>query len=200
MAALSLKDRAADMCTKLGLASTGKLKPDVDALCEATELPFTQIKETVDALSSLCDFATEVVPKLCGDVGIEATGKLVDDVKTLCSETGIEQAKFPLALKELVESMGVDVKPAKMQNFLSIPMLAEAEKKQNKKSQFKAPKVVDIPCTCDLGVEGCKTCRADDHPCVCSSVLIHCTDQPMKYCKAKTHECLIRSLSSPMVA
>ena len=192
MAALSLKDRAADMCAKLGLASTGKLKPDVDALCEATELPFTQIKETVDALSSLCDFATEVVPKLCEDVGCDATGKLVDDVKTLCSETGVEQAKFPLALKELVESMGVDVKPAKLQNFLSIPMLAEAEKKQNKKSQFKAPKVVDIPCTCDLGVEGCKTCRADDHPCVCSSILIHCTDQPMKYCKAKTHECLCR--------
>ena len=71
------------MCTKLGLASTGKLKPDVDALCEATELPFTQIKETVDALSSLCDFATEVVPKLCEDSGVEATGKLGDDVATL---------------------------------------------------------------------------------------------------------------------
>ena len=192
MAALSLKDRAADMCTKLGLTSTGKLKPDVDALCEATELPFTQIKETVDALSSLCDFATEVVPKLCGDVGVEATGKLVDDVKTLCSETGVEQTKFPLALKELVESMGVDVKPAKMQNFLSIPMLAEAEKKKTKPKKFQSPKVIDVPCTCDLGVEGCRNCKADEHPCVCSSVLINCVDQPVKLCKAEIHECLCR--------
>ena len=194
MAALSLKDRAADMCTKLGLTSTGKLKPDVDALCEATELPFTQIKETVDALSSLCDFATEVVPKLCEDVGCDATGKLVDDVKTLCSETGVEQTKFPLALKELVESMGVDVKPAKMQNFLSIPMLAVAEKKKKKKSKFAQEKVIDVPCTCNMGLDGCKNCRADDHPCVCEDVLCGQVDQPLHYCKAKVHRCLCRHM------
>ena len=103
MAALSLKDRAADMCTKLGLTSTGKLKPDVDALCEATDVPFTQIKETVDALSCVCEFANEVVPKLCEDAGVDATGKLGDDVATLKTEIGVEATKFPLALKELAE-------------------------------------------------------------------------------------------------
>ena len=89
MAALSLKDRAADMCTKLGLTSTGKLKPDVDALCEATELPFTQIKETVDALSSLCDFATEVVPKLCCPVPltVRGTARMSDATRRVSSST-----------------------------------------------------------------------------------------------------------------
>ena len=41
-AALS-QDRAADICAKLGLTSTGKLKVDVDALCEATNVPFTLV-------------------------------------------------------------------------------------------------------------------------------------------------------------
>jgi antitoxin component of RelBE/YafQ-DinJ toxin-antitoxin module len=189
MAALSLKDRAADICAKLGLTSTGKLKVDVDALCEATNVPFTQMKDTLNTLSAICDLATEAVPKLCEEVGVDATGKLVDDVKKLCTEVGVDQTKFPLALKELVESMGVDIKPAKLQNFLQTPVVAAAASKQTK---FKTAKIIDVPCTCDQGIDACRNCKADDHPCVCKSILIECQDQPLQLCKAKVHDCLCR--------
>ena len=38
----------------------------------------------------------------------------------------------------------------------------------------------------------CRNCKADEHPCVCSSVLITTIDQPVKLCKAEIHECLCR--------
>ena len=169
--------------------STGKLKVDVDALCEATNVPFTQMKDTLNTLSAICDLATEAVPKLCEEVGVDATGKLVDDVKKLCTEVGVDQTKFPLALKELVESMGVDIKPAKLQNFLQTPVVAAAASKQTK---FKTAKIIDVPCTCDQGIDACRNCKADDHPCVCKSILISCEDQPLQLCKAKVHDCLCR--------
>ena len=51
---------------------------DVDALCEATNVPFTQMEDTLNTLSAICDLATEAVPKLLEEVGVDATGKLVE--------------------------------------------------------------------------------------------------------------------------
>ena len=91
----SLKDKVASITKAFGLSSKGSLRQDVDELCKATDVTFTTMKETVDALTSVCEFANEVVPKLCEDAGVDATGKLGDDVATLKTEIGVEATKFP---------------------------------------------------------------------------------------------------------
>ena len=179
----SLKDKVASITKAFGLASKGSLRQDVDELCKATDVTFTTMKETVDALSCVCEFANEVVPKLCDDAGVEATGKLGDDVATLKTEIGVEATKFPLALKELAESMGVDVKPDKLQKLMQLPCCKEAAKTPTVKK-------IDAPCVCAKGVEECRDCKAKEHPCVCKSLLITAIDQPVDLCKAKVHECL----------
>ena len=68
-------------------------------------------------------------------------------------------------------------------------MLAAAASKQTK---FKTAKIIDVPCTCDQGIDACRNCKADDHPCVCRTILISCQDQPLQLCKAKVHDCLCR--------
>ena len=88
----SLKDKVASITKAFGLTSKGSLRQDVDKLCKATDVTFTTMKETVDALSCVCEFANEVVPKLCEDAGVDATGKLGDDVATLKTEIGVEGA------------------------------------------------------------------------------------------------------------
>jgi len=67
--------------------------------------------------------------------------------------------------------------------------LAAAASKQTK---FKTAKIIDVPCTCDQGIDACRNCKADDHPCVCRTILIECQDQPLQLCKAKVHDCLCR--------
>ena len=179
----SLKDKVASITKAFGLASKGSLRQDVDELCKATDVTFTTMKETVDALSCVCEFANEVVPKLCEDAGVDATGKLGDDVATLKTEIGVEATKFPLALKELAESMGVDVKPDKLQKLMQLPMFAEARKEPDVKK-------VDAPCVCKNGLHQLMDCKAKSHPCVCKDICLTATDQPMSYCKAKVHECV----------
>ena len=179
----SLKDKVASITTAFGLTSKGSLRQDVDELCKATDVTFSTMKETVDALTSVCEFANEVVPKLCEDAGVEATGKLGDDVATLKTEIGVEATKFPLALKELAESMGVDVKPDKLQKLMQLPCCKEAAKTPTVKK-------IDAPCVCEKGVEECRNCKAKEHPCVCKSLLLKAVDQPVALCKAKVHECL----------
>ena len=181
----SLKDKVASITKAFGLSSKGSLKTDVDELCKATDVTFTTMKETVDALACVCEFANEVVPKLCEDSGVEATGKLGDDVATLCKEIGVDQddLKFPMALNALVESMGIDVKPNTLMKLVQLPMFAEAQKKP-------AVKKIDAPCVCEKGVEECRNCKAKEHPCVCKSLLLKAIDQPVALCKAKVHECL----------
>ena len=137
----SLKDKVASITKAFGLTSKGSLRQDVDALCETTDVPFTTMKDTVDALACVCEFAEEYVPKLCEDSGVDATGKLGDDVAALYTEIGVEATKFPLALKELTESMGIDVKPDKLQKLMQLPMFAAAAKKP-------AVKKIDAPCVC----------------------------------------------------
>ena len=181
----SLKERVEEMTKQFGLASKRSLKQDVDALREATDIPFTTMKETVDALACVCEFANEVVPKLCEDSGVEATGKLGDDVATLCKEIGVDQddLKFPLALNALVESMGIDVKPNTLMKLVQLPMFAEAQKEPDVKK-------VDAPCVCKNGLHQLMSCKAKSHPCVCKDICLTATDQPMSYCKAKVHECV----------
>ena len=185
----SLKDKVASITKAFGLASKGSLRQDVDELCKATDVTFTTMKETVDALSCVCEFANEVVPKLCEDAGVDATGKLGDDVATLKTEIGVEATKFPLALKELAESMGVDVKPDKLQKLMQLPCCKEAAKTPTVKK-------IDAPCVCAKGVEECRDCKAKEHPCVRKSVLLAALDQPMHLCKAKVHECLCTASSN----
>ena len=179
----SLKDKVASITKAFGLSSKGSLRQDVDELCKATDVTFTTMKETVDALSCVCEFANEVVPKLCEDAGVDATGKLGDDVATLKTEIGVEATKFPLALKELAESMGVDVKPDKLQKLMQLPMFAEARKEPDVKK-------VDAPCVCKNGLHQLMDCKAKSHPCVCKKICLTACDQPMSYCKAKVHECV----------
>ena len=62
----------------------------------------------------------------------------------------------------------------------------------SKQTKFKTAKIIDVPCTCDQGIDACRNCKADDHPCVCKSILIECQDQPLQLCKAKVHDCLCR--------
>ena len=62
----------------------------------------------------------------------------------------------------------------------------------SKQTKFKTAKIIDVPCTCDQGIDACRNCKADDHPCVCKSILISCEDQPLQLCKAKVHDCLCR--------
>jgi hypothetical protein len=182
----SLKDKVTSITKAFGLTSKGSLRQDVDELCKATDVTFTTMKETVDALSCVCEFANEVVPKLCEDAGVDATGKLGDDVATLKTEIGVEATKFPLALKELAESMGVDVKPDKLQKLMQLPCCKEAAKKP-------AEKQIDAPCVCAKGVEECRNCKAKEHPCVCLSLLLKAVDQPVALCKATKHACLCSS-------
>ena len=181
----SLKDKVASITKAFGLTSKGSLKTDVDELCKATDVTFTTMKETVDALSCVCEFANEAVPKLCEDSGVEATGKLGDDVATLCKEIGVDQddLKFPMALNALVESMGIDVKPNTLMKLVQLPMFAEAQKEP-------AVKKVDAPCVCKNGLHQLMSCKAKSHPCVCKDICLTATDQPMSYCKAKVHECV----------
>ena len=183
----SLKDKVASITKAFGLASKGSLRQDVDELCKATDVTFTTMKETVDALSCVCEFANEVVPKLCEDAGVDATGKLGDDVATLKTEIGVEATKFPLALKELAESMGIDVKPDKLQKLMQLPCCKEAATKK------PAEKQIDAPCVCAKGVEECRNCKAKEHPCVCKSLLLEAIDQPVALCKATKHACLCTS-------
>jgi len=183
----SLKDKVASITKAFGLTSKGSLRQDVDELCKATDVTFTTMKETVDALSCVCEFANEVVPKLCEDAGVDATGKLGDDVATLKTEIGVEATKFPLALKELAESMGVDVKPDKLQKLMQLPCCKEAATKK------PAEKQIDAPCVCAKGVEECRNCKAKEHPCVCKSLLLEAIDQPVALCKATKHACLCTS-------
>jgi len=68
-------------------------------------------------------------------------------------------------------------------------LVAAAASKQTK---FKTAKIIDVPCTCDQGIDACRNCKADDHPCVCRTILISCKDQPLQLCKAKVHDCLCR--------
>ena len=182
----SLKDKVASITKAFGLTSKGSLRQDVDELCKATDVTFTTMKETVDALTSVCEFANEVVPKLCEDAGVDATGKLGDDVATLKTEIGVEATKFPLALKELAESMGVDVKPDKLQKLMQLPCCKEAAKTPTVKK-------IDAPCVCAKGVEECRDCKAKEHPCVCKSLLLEAIDQPVALCKATKHACLCTS-------
>ena len=181
----SLKDKVASITKAFGLSSKGSLKTDVDELCKATDVTFTTMKETVDALACVCEFANEVVPKLCEDSGVEATGKLGDDVATLCKEIGVDQddLKFPMALNALVESMGVDVKPNTLMKLVQLPMFAEAQKEPDVKK-------VDAPCVCKNGLHQLMDCKAKSHPCVCKKICLTACDQPMSYCKAKVHECV----------
>ena len=179
----SLKDKVASITKAFGLPDKGSLRQNVDELCKATDVTFTTMKETVDALSCVCEFANEVVPKLCEDAGVDATGKLGDDVATLKTEIGVEATKFPLALKELAESMGIDVKPDKLQKLMQLPCCKEAAKTPTVKK-------IDAPCVCEKGVEECRNCKAKEHPCVCKSLLLKAVDQPVALCKAKVHECL----------
>ena len=72
---------------------------------------------------------------------------------------------------------------------MQTPVVAAAASKQTK---FKTAKIIDVPCTCDQGIDACRNCKADDHPCVCKSILISCKDQPLQLCKAKVHDCLCR--------
>ena len=53
----SLKDKVASITKAFGLSSKGSLRQDVDELCKATDVTFTTMKETVDALSCVCEFA-----------------------------------------------------------------------------------------------------------------------------------------------
>ena len=182
----SLKDKVASITKAFGLSSKGSLRQDVDELCKATDVTFTTMKETVDALSCVCEFANEVVPKLCEDAGVDATGKLGDDVATLKTEIGVEATKFPLALKELAESMGVDIKPDKLQKLMQLPCCKEAAKTPTVKK-------IDAPCVCEKGVEECRNCKAKEHPCVCKSLLLEAIDQPVALCKATKHACLCTS-------
>ena len=180
---MTVKDDVDKMIKEFGLASKDGIRADIDELCKATDVTFTTMKETVDALSCVCEFANEVVPKLCEDAGVEFTDKLGDDVATLKTEIGVEATKFPLALKELAESMGVDVKPDKLQKLMQLPCCKEAAKTPTAKQ-------IDAPCVCAKGVEECRDCKAKEHPCVCKSVLLLALDQPVHLCKAKVHECL----------
>ena len=111
----SLKERVEEMTKQFGLTSKGSLKQDVDALREATDIPFSTMKETVDALACVCEFANEVVPKLCEDSGVEATGKLGDDVATLCKEIGVDQDEHNDESDDddVVDLSEEDVKPKK---------------------------------------------------------------------------------------
>ena len=111
---------------------------------------------------------------------MDASGKLAADVTMLSKTCSVEATKFPLAVKELADSMQIqyaDIYTVMQQ----VPMLLNAA---------NAPKKIEAPCVCAKGVEQCRDCKAKEHPCVCKSVLLLALDQPVHLCKAKVHECL----------
>ena len=181
---MPIADDVNKMLTSAGLAAAGNLKQNVDALCKMTGVNFTSMKDTVATLSEVLDWASEAVPKLNEEAGLDSTGKLGDDVDALAEAVGVDEGKFYVQLRELCTSMGVESE--KMQHGSALFM----------KPDFwptdagPKPKVVDAPCVCKKGVEECRNCNAKEHPCVCKMVLCTAVDQPMSVCKAKIHECL----------
>eukprot|EP00629_Pelagomonadales_sp_RCC1024_P006838 CAMPEP_0119272064 /NCGR_PEP_ID=MMETSP1329-20130426/8393_1 /TAXON_ID=114041 /ORGANISM="Genus nov. species nov., Strain RCC1024" /LENGTH=242 /DNA_ID=CAMNT_0007272117 /DNA_START=234 /DNA_END=962 /DNA_ORIENTATION=+ len=174
---MPLNDDVKNLLTTTGVAAAGTLKENVDALCTATGIPFSSMKDTVDALKLLIAWSSEVMPKIVDEVGLEATGKLTEDVKAMRKEMGVAESKLYLELGELCDSLGVT-----------------SEKKLPLMRRFPAPKVttakvVEAPCVCTKGTEACRDCHAKEHPCVCER-LCDSIDQPVIYCKAKVHECI----------
>ena len=177
---MTVKDDVDKMITQFGLASKGGIRADIDELCKATDIPFTGIGATVAALKAITKFAGDIVPKICKELGVDASGKLAADVTMLSKTCSVEATKFPLAVKELADSMQIqyaDIYTVMQQ----VPMLLNAA---------NAPKKIEAPCVCAKGVEQCRDCKAKEHPCVCKSVLLLALDQPVHLCKAKVHECL----------
>lgn len=172
------------MLTSAGLAAAGNLKQNVDALCKMTGVNFTSMKDTVATLSEVLDWASEAVPKLNEEAGLDSTGKLGDDVDALAEAVGVDEGKFYVQLRELCTSMGVESE--KMQHGSALFM------KQNFWPADAKPKtaVIEAPCVCEKGVEQCRGCKAKVHPCVCKTILCGAVDQPLNLCKAKIHECL----------
>jgi hypothetical protein len=177
---MTVKEDVDKMMTQFGLASKAGIRADIDELCKATDIPFTGIGATVAALKAITKFAGDIVPKICKELGVDASGKLAADVTMLGKTCSVEATKFPLAVKELADSMQIqyaDIYTVMQQ----VPMLLNAA---------NAPKKVEAPCVCAKGVEQCRDCKAKEHPCVCKSVLLSALDQPMHLCKAKVHECV----------
>ena len=177
---MTVKEDIEKMMAQFGLEANGGAKADLDELCKATDVPFTGFAGTVAALKALTKFAGDVVPKIGKDLGVDASGKLGADVTMLCKECAVEATKFPLAVKELADSMQIQY--ADLHTLLQhLPMLASAA---------NAPKKIEAPCVCAKGVDECRDCHATEHPCVCLSLLLLAVDQPMHLCKAKVHTCL----------
>ena len=177
---MPIADDVNKMLTSAGLATAGNLKQNVDALCKMTGVGFTSMKDTVATLSEVLDWASEAVPKLNEEAGLDATGKLGDDVDALVEAVGVDEGKFYVQLRDLCTSMGVESEK-----------LAALQKRDFwPAAQGAKPKVVDAPCVCKKGLEQCRGCKAKVHPCVCKTVLCTAVDQPMNFCKAEIHECL----------
>ena len=184
---MTVKDDVDKMMTQFGLASKDGIRADIDELCKATDIPFTGIGATVAALKAITKFAGDIVPKICKELGVDASGKLAADVTMLSKTCSVEATKFPLAVKELADSMQIqyaDIYTVMQQ----VPMLLNAA---------NAPKKIEAPCVCAKGVEQCRDCKAKEHPCVCKSVLLLALDQPVHLCKAKVHECLCTETHHP---
>jgi hypothetical protein len=181
---MPIADDVNKMLTSAGLAAAGNLKQNVDALCKMTGVNFTSMKDTVATLSEVLDWASEAVPKLNEEAGLDSTGKLGDDVDALAEAVGVDEGKFYVQLRELCTSMGVESEKMELGSALFM--------KQNfwPTDAGPKPKVVDAPCVCGEGVEECRGCKAKVHPCVCKKILCKAVDQPLHLCKAKIHECL----------
>ena len=167
-----------------GVPAAGTLKKNVDALCEMTGVPFSSIKETAATLDLVLAWASEVVPKVLAEAGLDTTGSMGKDVAALREAVGVDPSKFCLELRELCVSVGVESKQLQPGSPLANHSLWYVPPKP------KAPPVVEAPCVCDKGVDQCKECKAIDHPCVCARVLCRAVDMPVSLCKAKVHACL----------
>ena len=181
---MPIADDVNKMLTSAGLAAAGNLKQNVDALCKMTGVSFTSMKDTVATLSEVLDWASEAVPKLNEEAGLDSTGKLGDDVDALAEAVGVDEGKFYVQLRELCTSMGVESEKMQLGSALFM------------KPDFwptdagPKPKVIEAPCVCEKGVEECRGCKAKVHPCVCKTILCKAVDQPLHLCKASVHECL----------
>merc|ERR1712216_842459 len=95
------------MGKELSMKPTGTLKGDVEAICKATNIKFTNLHESVDLLRVVIAWAQDTVPRLLTECGLKSTKDLLADVAALKQTVGVKKSRLPKELYDLCEAVGV---------------------------------------------------------------------------------------------
>lgn len=175
---MTLKTDIDNLMKKFGVEETGNIKKNVDALTARTKIPVGTPVDTVTTLNGIGAWADDGVPKMLEASGLETTGELLSDLKALRDAWGV--GEMGLARELHLLSNALDIKSDKKPDFVN---------KDGFLVQSVAAKQVEAPCVCTTGMEQCRHCRAEKHPCVCILVLITEFNSPLNFCRAEVHEC-----------